>query len=66
MRRTENDQTKTFTVARGAEVTAELSSAKVLRFERKTGAMTGSAFITAEDGALSVHYADGASVHLTA
>jgi hypothetical protein len=50
----------------GAQATAVLPKTGVLRFERDGDALTGDAFITAENGEMTLHFADGASIYLTA
>ena len=62
----EDQTTKTLTVMPGAKVEGSLSSAGVLRFERCGDAMTGEPVLSVENGALALHYADGASVYINA
>lgn len=58
------NRTTTFDVAPGAEVFADLPQSGVLRFARQGAAMTGKLEITHEAGAMALHFADGASLHL--
>ena len=60
----QNDRTTTFDVTPGAEIYADLPQSGVLRFERQGAAMTGTPEITFKDGAMALHFADGASVYL--
>jgi len=66
MRRNEDHTSKTITVTPGAEVTCDLPSAGVLRFERQGKAMSGKPIMSAEDGRISLRYADGSSVTINA
>lgn len=63
--RCQNDAATTIKVAPCADVSAVLPKRGVLRFERKGGAMAGNpAMSFDEDGALSLFFADGASLEL--
>lgn len=63
--RCHNDLTTKIDVTPCADVSAVLPDVGVLRFERKGGAMAGNpAMSFDEDGALSLFFADGASVEL--
>lgn len=62
MRCTE-DRTNKISVTPGAVVQGDLSSGP-LRFERVRGSMAGKPVYCVEDGELTVHYADGASVYI--
>lgn len=61
-----DQSTKTVAVLPGAEVEGNLSTGGVLRFERKGNAMTGDPVLNIEGGTLALHYADGASVYISA
>ncbi|MGB3244750.1 MAG: hypothetical protein WBB25_09455 [Sulfitobacter sp.] len=59
-------QTNTISVARGAHVDANIPKYGVLRLARQHGAMAGKAEMSAENGMLTLYFADGASVNLDA
>lgn len=62
-----NDQHfETINVTPGAEANGRLSVGKPLRFSRSGNAMTGTPVLDVENGTLALHYADGASVYISA
>jgi len=64
MRCNEDHSTKTIVVMPGGQVEGELAPSGVLRFQRQRGSMAGKPVYCVEDGALTLHYADGASVYI--
>lgn len=64
MRHSANQISKTVVVAPGANIEAELSLNGSLRLERRGGSMAGNPAYSIEDGALALHFADGASVYI--
>jgi hypothetical protein len=64
MRCNEDHSIKTIAVMPGEQVEVGLPPSGVLRFERLRGSMAGKPVYLVEDGALTLHYADGASVYI--
>lgn len=56
------DHVTTYDVTPGAHVEATLPQTGVLRFAREGRAMAGTPKMVLEDGALMLHFADGATV----
>ena len=62
MQNSEDYMMTTVKVERGGEAEGDLGANGPLRFERGADAMDGPATITAENGQLTLRYADGSSV----